>query len=83
MDDDERLEQIRQVISFDSLIAFIISIFISIKDYSSGKLLTGDLKKILIEVLQKLVAQHQKRRQEVTMNIVRLFMTPRQLNFHC
>jgi len=62
MDDDQRLEQIRQ-------------------DYSSGKLLSGELKKILVEVLQGLVAQHQERRNEVTMDVVRLFMTPRQLNF--
>ncbi|CAF1648930.1 unnamed protein product, partial [Adineta ricciae] len=62
MEDDERLEQIRQ-------------------DYSSGKLLTGELKKILIEVLQGLVAKHQERRKEVTLDVVRQFMTPRQLNF--
>ncbi|CAF3112645.1 unnamed protein product [Rotaria socialis] len=62
MDDDQRLEEIRQ-------------------DYSSGKLLTGELKKILIEVLQTLVAQHQERRKQVTSDVVRQFMTPRQLNF--
>ncbi|CAF0874170.1 unnamed protein product [Rotaria sordida] len=62
MDDDERLEQIRQ-------------------DYSSGKLLTGELKKILIEVLQTLVSQHQERRKEVTMDLVQQYMTPRQLHF--
>jgi len=62
MDDDQRVEQIRQ-------------------DYSSGKLLTGELKKILIEVLQKLVAEHQERRKEVTLDVVRQFMTPRQLNY--
>jgi tryptophanyl-tRNA synthetase len=44
-------------------------------------LLTGELKKILIEVLQALVAQHQERRKEVTLDVVRLFMTPRQLSF--
>ena len=62
LDDDQRLEQIRQ-------------------DYSSGKMLTGELKKILIEVLQGLVAQHQERRKEVTLDVVKLFMTPRQLDF--
>lgn len=62
LDDDQRLEQIRQ-------------------DYSSGKLLTGELKKILIEVLQELVGKHQERRKEVTMDVVRSFMVPRQLNF--
>ncbi|CAF0728166.1 unnamed protein product [Adineta steineri] len=62
LDDDERLEQIRQ-------------------DYTSGQLLTGELKKILIEVLQELVAQHQERRKEVSMDVVRQYMTPRQLSF--
>lgn len=62
LDDDQRLEQIRQ-------------------DYSSGKLLTGELKKILIEVLQKLVAEHQERRKDVTTDVVKLFTTPRQLDF--
>lgn len=51
------------------------------RDYSSGKMLTGELKKILIEVLQELVGKHQERRKEVTMDVVRSFMTPRQLNF--
>ena len=82
MDDDERLEQIRQVIDFLVRIGFFcIEILISSKDYSSGKLLTGELKKILIDVLQALVAQHQERRKEVTLDVVRQFMTPRQLNF--
>lgn len=62
LDDDQRLEQIRQ-------------------DYSSGKLLTGELKKILIDVLQDLVKQHQQRRTDVSLDVVRQFMTPRQLNF--
>lgn len=44
-------------------------------------MLTGELKKILIDVLQDLVAKHQERRTEVTMDVVRQFMTPRQLTF--
>jgi tryptophanyl-tRNA synthetase len=51
------------------------------KDYSSGKLLSGELKKILAEVLQSLVGEHQERREEVTLNVGRHFMTPRQLSF--
>ncbi|XP_062502807.1 tryptophan--tRNA ligase, cytoplasmic-like [Corticium candelabrum] len=51
------------------------------KDYESGKLLTGQLKQILIEELQKLVGDHQSRRQAVTDDLVRQFMTPRKLNF--
>uniref|UniRef100_H0Y2J2 Tryptophan--tRNA ligase, cytoplasmic n=1 Tax=Otolemur garnettii TaxID=30611 RepID=H0Y2J2_OTOGA len=51
------------------------------KDYTSGAMLTGELKKTLIEVLQPLVAEHQARRKEVTDEIVKEFMTPRKLSF--
>lgn len=36
------------------------------KDYASGELLTGELKAILIKVLQELVAKHQQARALVT-----------------
>jgi tryptophanyl-tRNA synthetase len=49
--------------------------------YSSGQILTGDLKKELIVILQNLVAEHQERRKAVTDEIVEKFMTPRKLNF--
>jgi tryptophanyl-tRNA synthetase len=52
------------------------------KDYSSGDLLTGYLKKELIEILQKLVAEHQERRKLVTDDVVRQFMTPRTLKYN-
>ena len=48
-------------------------------DYGSGKLLTGEVKKMLIEVLQKLVQEHQERRKLVTDDVVKKFMTPRNL----
>lgn len=51
------------------------------QEYESGQLLTGQLKKELIGVLQKLVGEHQERRAKVTDDIVREFMTPRSLNF--
>uniref|UniRef100_A0A1X7UAL4 Uncharacterized protein n=1 Tax=Amphimedon queenslandica TaxID=400682 RepID=A0A1X7UAL4_AMPQE len=38
-------------------------------------------QKELIGVLQKLVGDHQARRAEVTMDVVKQFMTPRPLNF--
>lgn len=44
-------------------------------------MLTGELKKELIEVLQPLIAEHQARRKEVTDEIVKEFMTPRQLSY--
>jgi len=51
------------------------------KDYSSGKMLTGELKQILIEHLQKMVADIQERRQKVTDETVDEFMKPRPLSY--
>ncbi|XP_039598132.1 tryptophan--tRNA ligase, cytoplasmic [Polypterus senegalus] len=51
------------------------------KDYSSGALLTGELKKYLIDILQPLIAAHQERRKQVTDDVIRQFMTPRKLAF--
>merc|ERR1719187_1959268 len=45
-------------------------------DYRSGKLLSGFLKKELIEILQPLVTEHQKARKLVTDETIKLFMTP-------
>ena len=52
-----------------------------LQNYQSGKMLTGHLKKELITVLQKLVGDHQKRREAVTDDVVKEFMTPRALSF--
>ncbi|CAG2164324.1 unnamed protein product [Oppiella nova] len=49
-------------------------------EYSSGQLLTGDLKKELIGILQTIVAQHQERRKAVTDEVVEQFMSLRKLN---
>ena len=43
-------------------------------DYSSGKMLTGELKKYLIGVLQKIVKEHQTNRSKITTDIVKSFM---------
>ncbi|XP_060939210.1 tryptophan--tRNA ligase, cytoplasmic [Limanda limanda] len=51
------------------------------QDYTSGNLLTGELKKLLIETLQPIITQHQERRKQVTDETVKQFMTPRPLNF--
>ncbi|XP_037072852.1 tryptophan--tRNA ligase, cytoplasmic-like [Pollicipes pollicipes] len=48
-------------------------------DYTSGELLTGFLKKELIDVLQKMLAEQQERRKAVTDDTLKLFMTPRPL----
>nr|XP_034302343.1 tryptophan--tRNA ligase, cytoplasmic-like [Crassostrea gigas] len=51
------------------------------KTYASGELMTGSLKMELIEILQKLVGEHRKRRAEVTDDMVRQFMKPRKLKY--
>ncbi|XP_048737171.1 tryptophan--tRNA ligase, cytoplasmic-like [Ostrea edulis] len=51
------------------------------KTYTSGELLTGFLKKELIEILQKLVGEHRQKRATITDDVVRQFMTPRKLKF--
>lgn len=49
--------------------------------YSKGELLSGEIKKIAIETLQPIVADHQTKRKEVTDEILEQFMTPRKLNY--
>ena len=44
-------------------------------------MLTGELKKELIKVLQKLVSAHRKRRAAVTDDLVRHFMSLRPMGF--
>ncbi|XP_066925110.1 tryptophan--tRNA ligase, cytoplasmic-like [Clytia hemisphaerica] len=51
------------------------------EEYESGKLLTGEIKKILIETLQPIVAQHIERRKVITEQDVKDFMTPKPLKF--
>ena len=51
------------------------------RDYSSGALLTGEVKKELIGILQEFVAEHQKRRSEVTDEVVGRYMAVRELEF--
>merc|ERR1712198_239574 len=50
-------------------------------NYSSGRMLTGELKQELIKVLQELVGNHQEARANVSDDVVKQFMTPRKLNF--
>ncbi|CAB1334900.1 unnamed protein product [Coregonus sp. 'balchen'] len=52
------------------------------QDYASGALLTGELKKSLIETLQPIITAHQERRKQVTEETVKQFMTPRPLDFN-
>ncbi|EEQ98776.1 IFP53, putative [Perkinsus marinus ATCC 50983] len=46
------------------------------EDYSSGKLLTGEVKNILVEELVNLTKAHQEARAKVTDDVVREFMNP-------
>ncbi|KTW28137.1 tryptophan-tRNA ligase [Pneumocystis carinii B80] len=46
------------------------------KDYSSGKILTGECKAIAIDVLQKFVADFQEKLQLVTDDTLSLFLDP-------
>ena len=49
------------------------------KSYSSGEMLTGELKKELIDLLTPLVTNLQEKRKTVTDDVVQQFMTPRPL----
>ncbi|KAK3092290.1 hypothetical protein FSP39_000865 [Pinctada imbricata] len=51
------------------------------KTYTSGELLTGFLKKELIDIVQKIVGEHRERRKTVTDEVVAQYMTPRKLKF--
>eukprot|EP01102_Stenamoeba_stenopodia_P005777 TRINITY_DN16506_c0_g1_i1.p1 TRINITY_DN16506_c0_g1~~TRINITY_DN16506_c0_g1_i1.p1 ORF type:complete len:437 (+),score=137.74 TRINITY_DN16506_c0_g1_i1:104-1312(+) len=49
--------------------------------YSTGKLLTGEVKKILIDLLTDLVQQHKESRAAVTDSVIDAFMAVRKLHF--
>jgi len=51
------------------------------KHYSTGALLTGEVKQILADVLTPFILEHQKARKAVTDDVVKAFMTPRKLEF--
>ncbi|CCE79450.1 Piso0_001514 [Millerozyma farinosa CBS 7064] len=48
-------------------------------DYRSGELLSGELKKECITVLQEIVTSYQARRKDVSQETVKAFMTPHKL----
>lgn len=47
--------------------------------YKRGELLTGELKKLAIELLQQYVGEFQAKRAEVTDEVLAEFMRPRKL----
>ena len=50
-------------------------------DYESGRLLTGEVKKILIAEIQKIIGDFQERRKQVSDETVRSFFAIRKLEF--
>jgi tryptophanyl-tRNA synthetase len=50
-------------------------------DYASGAMLTGDVKKELIALLQEMVKEHQEQRALVTPEIIAAYMAVRPLEF--
>jgi tryptophanyl-tRNA synthetase len=50
-------------------------------DYSTGKMLSGEIKAEAIKVVQSIVEDIQKRRNEISKETIESFMTPRSLNF--
>ncbi|KAL3175497.1 hypothetical protein MRX96_040242 [Rhipicephalus microplus] len=84
LEDDEKLEQIPQVScgAVSSLLGVLLTpgvLGMLFQDYTSGELLTGHLKKELIGILQKLIADHQTARKAVTDDVIAKFTTPRPL----
>jgi tryptophanyl-tRNA synthetase len=51
------------------------------ESYRKGELLTGELKKMAITLLQEYVKGFQERRKDVTEEILRQFMKPRKLEW--
>lgn len=51
------------------------------ESYRSGELLTGDLKKMTIDLVQIYVKEFQVRRSKVTDKLMRHYMTPRKLKW--
>ena len=51
------------------------------RDYASGAMLTGEVKKELVGVLSAMVEGHVERRKAVTDDVLKLFMSVRPLEF--
>ena len=49
--------------------------------YRTGKMLTGELKKILIKIIEEFVTEHQKKRSEITDNDVKKFLSTHERKF--
>jgi len=49
--------------------------------YTSGEMLSGEIKQLAIACLQPIVSEHQEKRKLIKDETVDLFMTPRKLNY--
>ena len=47
------------------------------REYSAGRMLTGEIKAELIKVLTTMIQYHQEERAKITDDVVDAFMTPR------
>jgi tryptophanyl-tRNA synthetase len=52
-----------------------------LRDYGSGAMLTGEVKKELITLLQAMVQEHQDKRAKVTPEVIAAYMQVRPLVF--
>lgn len=50
-------------------------------EYAAGRLMSGDVKKILIEIVSKIVKDHQEARKKITPEILKEFFTVRPLKY--
>lgn len=75
MDVDVSCEWLKFFLESDERLAEIF------EKYGSGEMLTGEVKKELIGLLQEMVKEHQERRALVTEDVVREFMAIRPLEF--
>jgi len=51
------------------------------EEYSSGRMMSGEIKKELVDVLVPFILNHQHARTFVSEEVVQAFMTPRPLEF--
>lgn len=75
VDVDVSCEWLRFFLEDDDRLATIV------KDYGSGAMLTGEVKKELIELLNGMIKDHKAKRDAVTPEIIQQFMAVRPLEF--
>jgi len=83
--DDGKLKRIREVRQFLNPLMLCSLSYMLLRpppqEYSSGRMLTGEIKNELVQELVPIILEHQRRRAAVTDNDVKAFFTPRRLEF--